>query len=328
MQVPDTDRTSFRRLRTLLAELEDLKRQQPAHYHQSIASALFVESWKRLLAGEEAERVAIKITTKAVVNILLPGCDAHFVREAGLSQADATEIYQKALRESAQGRIASPLYETLSTAIPAIAEEYFSDSLGYEMGEETFSAQAWFVDALCRQPRAGATKPGAPRLLLIPPEMHSDHCLTTAVFAVLLSPLFEASVTKPFLAGLSHHLHNAVLPDCGFAGEMLLAPWLGGIMNRARTRALAGLDDRLADTIRTGLATHEAIDIAEGRAASAADVFDRVLDVQWRTRAANVKDEDILAELELVHAGPLKDFQTKLLAESGIWEAERSAATS
>ena len=320
-QMLDTDGGERRRLRPLLAELEDLKRQQPAHYAQSIASTLFVESWRRLLSGQEAQRVAVEITAQALIHVLLPGCDAHFVREAGLSQSDATEVYQKALRESTDGRVDSELYETLSASIPSIVEDYFGKMSGNESltDEDIFGTSAWFVDVLCRQPRAGATKPGTPRLLLIPPEMHSDHCLITAVFAVLLSPSYEADPTKPFWAGLSHHLHNAVLPDCGFAGEMLLEPWLADIMERARTRALAGLDDAVADTVRAGLATHEAIDGAEGRAASAADVIDRVLDVQWRTRAANVRNEDILAELELVHAGPLKDFQTDLLAEAGIW---------
>ena len=315
MSHPVTGRSSLRQLSTLLAELEDLKRQQPAHYARSIASTLFVESWKRLLAGEQADRIALETTTKAIIHVLLPGCDARFVHEAGLSQSDTTEVYQKALREGAQGRIDPGLYEALAACVPNIVNGYFSETNA--RSEEDSSA--WFVDVLCRQPRAGATKPGTPRLLLIPPEMHSDHCLVTGVFAVLLSSHYEAVPTRPFWAGLSHHLHNAVLPDCGFSGEMLLEPWLAGIMQRARERALAGLDESVARTVREGLATHEAIEVAEGRAASAADVIDRVLDVQWRTRAAHVQNEDILSELELVHAGPLKNFQTELLAEAGIW---------
>ncbi len=57
---------------------------------------------------------------------------------------------------------------------------------------------------------------------------------------------------------------------------------------------------------------------------SAADVIDRVLDVQWRTRAASVQDEDLLSELELVHVGPLQEFQTTLLAESRSLEGIKS----
>ena len=299
----------------LLTELEDLKRQQPAHYTQSIASTLFTESWRRLLLGEKVLDIALKITTKALVSILLPGCDATFFRDAQLSESDACEVYQKALYESAQSRIETSLYKQLSQHIPAIVEEYFQQT----DDEAEPSAPAWFVDVLCRQPRAGATKPGKPRLLLIPPEMHSDHCLTTAVFAVLLSPFFEASVGQPFLTGLSHHLHNAVLPDCGFGGEVLLEPWLAQIIRTAQDQALAGLSPDLAQTIRESLAVHENLAIAEGCAASAADVLDRVLDVQWRTRAAQVKNEDILSELELVHAGPIQQFQTQVLSEMGVW---------
>ena len=310
-----TKEVSLSQISGLLAELEDLKRQQPAHYTQSIASTLFTESWRRLLSGEKVLEIALKITTKALVSILLPGCDASFFRSAQISEADACQVYQKALYESAHGRLETPLYEQLSQSVPAVVEEYFHNT----DDEARPTASAWFVDVLCRQPRAGATKPGKPRLLLIPPEMHSDHCLTTAVFAVLLSPFFEASVGQPFLTGLSHHLHNAVLPDCGFGGEVLLEPWLAGIIRTAQDKALADLAPDLAQTIRESLAVHENLTIAEGRAASAADVLDRVLDVQWRTRAAQVKNEDILSELELVHAGPIQQFQTHVLSEAGVW---------
>lgn len=311
---PVADASSLRRLRSLLTELEDLKRQQPAHYTRSIASTLFAKSWQRLLRGEAPGAVATKATTQALVAILLPGCDARFFREAGLDEAAAGAIYEKSLHASAYERIDAQLYEELAASIPAIIGEYFDEPSG-----DTIVADAWFVDVLCRQPRAGATKPGKPRLLLIPPEMHSDHCLTTAVFAVLLSPHYGAERAQPFLTGLAHHLHNAVLPDCGFGGEVLLDDWLADIIRTAQNKALADLNDPLARTIRESLAVHENLELAAGRAVSAADVLDRVLDVQWRTRAAHVQNEDILSELELVHAGPIKQFQTELLREAGVW---------
>ncbi len=318
--VPTADQPVLRALRTLLIELEDLKRQQPAHYSQSIASTLFVESWKRLLKGEDVEQVAATITNKAIVSVLLPGCDAHFVREAGLEQAAVVEIYKKALRTSAYDRLDSRIYEMLLAGIPPLVNEYFEDTSGEKMSDADFQQQAWFVDVLCRQPRAGATKPGRPRMLLVPPEMHSDHCLTTAVFAVLLSPTFGATPGLPFLTGLSHHLHNAVLPDCGFGGEILLDEWLSDIIARARRKALAGLNPLLAQQVQQALNTHENLSLAEGRTASAADVLDRVLNVQWRTRAARVKDEDILEELDLVHEGPIKRFQTEILSATDVWQ--------
>ena len=307
-------RPPLRQLSSLLAELEDLKRQQPAHYDRSIASTLFIEGWRRWLAGEDSESIALRITTKALVAILLPGGEARFFREAGLDKAAATEVYRKALHASAYGRVSGELYERLEVTVSAIIGEYFAAPLPNDQ-----PATAWFVDVLCRQPRAGATKPGKPRLLLMPPEMHSDHCLNTAVFAVLLAPRYEASLGQPFLTGLAHHLHNAVLPDCGFGGEVLLDPWLLDIIDNARDRALVDLDDTTAQTIRDSIAVHENLNLPEGCAVSAADVLDRVLDVQWRTRAAHVEDEDILSELDLVHEGPIKQFQTELLSEAGVW---------
>lgn len=310
---PTVSSPPLRRLSSLLVELEDLKRQQPAHYDRSIASALFVEGWRRWLAGEDAKTVALRITTKALVAILLPGCEARFFREANLDEAAAEAVYRKSLRASARGRVSDGLYEQLEAIVPTVVSEYFAASNGKP------PATAWFVDVLCRQPRAGATKPGKPRLLLVPPEMHSDHCLTTAVFAVLLAPHYGASFGQPFLTGLAHHLHNAVLPDCGFGGEVLLDPWLASVIRNARDQALADVNDAIAQDIRNSITMHENLDLAEGRAASAADVLDRVLDVQWRTRVAHVQNEDILSELDLVHEGPIKEFQTALLNEAGVW---------
>ena len=321
---PTADGGALQRLRPLLIELEDLKRQQPAHYARSIASALFVESWQRLLAGEQVDHVAATITTKALVALLLPGCDAHFAREAGLDKSALVDIYQKALRTSTHERIDDTLYGLFSRSVAPLVEEYFAEATDDKMPITDFQKQAWFVDVLGRQPRAGATKPGRPRLLLLPPEMHSDHCLITAVFAVLLSPAFGAPVGLPFLTGLSHHLHNAVLPDCGFGGEVLLDAWLPAIIDQARNKALAGLEPALAQRVREAIGRHENLQLAEGRAASAADVLDRVLDVQWRTRAANVRDEDILDELDLVHEGPIQQFQTEILSATHVWQRRRA----
>ena len=75
-----------------------------------------------------------------------------------------------------------------------------------------------FVEALCRQPRAGATAPGRPRLIVEPPENHAEHCWAVAVYGALLADDVDADPADAFLLGLAHHLHNAVLPDAGFAG--------------------------------------------------------------------------------------------------------------
>ncbi len=312
----------LRSISPLLAELEDLKRQQPAHYDQSIASTLFAESWRRLMLGEGTENVAYLITTKALVSLLLPGCDQHFVHQSGLSRADTVDLYQKALHEVARERLEVDQHEMLERYIEPLMDEYFERI--QEPNQDTplkdFQIRAWFVRILSKQPRAGATSPGKARLLLLPPESHADHCLITAVMAVLLAPQYGASVAQPFLAGLSHHLHNAILPDCGFAGEELMQAYLPGIIRRGRHKALSGLPSELAEEVQAALAIHENLALPEGQTISAADVIDRVLDIKWRTRAAGVTNEDVLSELELVHQGPLKDFQDQLLEQSGIWQ--------
>ena len=48
-----------------------------------------------------------------------------------------------------------------------------------------------------------------------------------------------------FLASLAHHLHNALLPDSGFTGEMLLGPALEPAFAEATRQALAELDPPL-----------------------------------------------------------------------------------
>ena len=57
-----------------------------------------------------------------------------------------------------------------------------------------------FAEALIRQPRAGATCPGKPRIVLEPPEGHGDHCMIVAVLACLVAPRFGADPGQAFLA--------------------------------------------------------------------------------------------------------------------------------
>ena len=299
----------------LFAELQDLKRQVPAHFERSISSALFVESWQRLFAEQRVDRVARTVTTKMLLHILLPGCDSGFYHRAGLKRADVREILEHALAQVGGKRVPNDVVRDLRDALPEITDEY-SGAVDPIRGEP-----AWFVEALCRQPRAGATSPGKPRLLLTPPEMHSDHCLLTATYAYLLSHEYKADPAVAWLCGLAHHLHNAVLPDCGFAGEILLEPWLDRIFQNGRQHCLAAMPPPLAAQVRDALTHHETISAPEGKAISAGDVLDRVLDVRWRTRAAAVRDEDILDELELVHAGALKTFQDHLLDSHGVWKS-------
>src|SRR3712207_7324635 len=59
--------------------------------------------------------------------------------------------------------------------------------------------------------------------------------------------------TTLFRSGLAHHLHNVVLPDAGFAGEVLLGSALDRVMTTLEERELAALPGPLAERLRTVL---------------------------------------------------------------------------
>ncbi len=301
----------------LFTALQDLKRQHPAHYDgDSIATNLFRRAWHELLEGEDATQVADEISALAIAQILFPGCDEGFWPAAEIAESEAVRLMQAAVRESA-GDFVHPvqleeLYEGIGrwgrvrlalparpTAPSAPTEERtrrasqtrsIAPSAPTEERTRRASQTRPALDLLCRQPRAGATRPGYQRLVLVPAELHSEHCLLTAVYAYLSAEGYGADRGVAFLAGLAHHLHNALLPDCGFAGEILLGEHLAGVIATGRARALAQLPEALAEHTRAALRFHETIDTPEGRAISAGDVLDRVLDVKWRTRAAAVLD--------------------------------------
>jgi 5'-deoxynucleotidase YfbR-like HD superfamily hydrolase len=175
-----------------------------------------------------------------------------------------------------------------------------------------------FVGALCRQPRAGATAPGRPRLIVEPPENHAEHCWAVAVYGGLLADDVGAEPGDAFLLGLAHHLHNAVLPDAGFAGEMLLGPHLEPAMQRLTERAVSTLPAELADRVRELLDHRADAATPVGRAFRAADVLDRVLQCHHHARAAGFTADQALVDLELVHAGPVADYHHAVLAAAGL----------
>jgi hypothetical protein len=175
-----------------------------------------------------------------------------------------------------------------------------------------------FAEALIRQPRAGATCPGKPRLVLEPPEGHGDHCMIVAVLGTALSGYYGANPATVFLAGLAHHLHNAFLPDSGFAGEILLGEELAPLMRRLFDRELSTLPDDVAAPVRAALATIGDVDTPEGRAFNAADVMDRVLQMKQYHRVAAFTADQALDDLQLVHAGPLQAFHQSVLRDAGL----------
>jgi hypothetical protein len=120
------------------------------------------------------------------------------------------------------------------------------------------------------------------------------------------------------VAGLAHHLHNALLPDAGFAGEVLLGEWLQPAFSRATSLALQELDTPPRDRVVTALRLIPDVGTPEGRAFHASDTLDRVLQVEHHLRAAGTTMDFVLREMELVHAGPTRTFQDAVLVRLGL----------
>ncbi len=287
-------------LRDLFQEIGDLKRIRSAGREGSVATRGFRVAWAALVAGEAPEATMGRVVAGALAATRLGDLDRAKLDELGLDEAEASRVLGRAFDAVADGldaSLAGRLRGGLTAAAPGRSPE------------------PAFVRALAAQPRAGATCPGKPRIVLEPPENHAEHCWAVAVLGVLLSPTYGAEPTTVFLAGLAHHFHNAAMPDSGFTGEMLLGDQLGPVMVRATDAALAQLDEPLRGAIvaaRRALADDRS---AEGRAFHAADVIDRVMQIAQHLRPATITMATVLDELELVHDGPVKPFHDRVLAQ-------------
>ena len=191
-------------LTPLAAELGDLKRIRDASSPDSLAVRAFRRAWGRLAAGEDATEVALSTTADALAAARLGGIDRTVLAAAGV--ADPVAVLVRSFDETAA---------PLAPVLRGVLRQHLGDTA-------PGAAAPGFAEALIRQPRAGATCPGKPRLVLEPPESHGDHCLVVAVLGAVLAGHYGADPAIAFVAGLAHHLHNAVLPDSGFAGEIML----------------------------------------------------------------------------------------------------------
>ena len=298
-------------LTPLLRELNDLKRVRAAHLNGSFADGLFVDAWRRLLAGEDGTAVALNVTARAVAATRLAGIDAATLRSHGLSNAEVDRLFATAFDDAA-GPIPMPLRRDLRAALPS-APCRSTDPLPA------------FVGQLLRQPRAGATHPGKPRMILEPAESHGDHCLTVAVYAVLVGPRFGGEPATAFLTGLAHHLFNGTLPDAGFNGDVVMerAGVLDRVVRSAFDHAFAEIQGRRPDLlarVRAALAFTKRVDPPESRCFHAADVFDRVLEMAWFDRSAAFTLADAVGEMNIVHAAAEQAFQRQALTEAGVWD--------
>lgn len=286
----------------LAAELGDLKRVRDASSGDSLASRLFRRAWGAMAAGQGVADVALGTTADAIAAVRLGGIDRDVLTGAGLSEAEAMVILERSFDE-----VAAPVDAGLGTRLRTY--------LGRPCHPGVAPA---FAEALICQPRAGATCPGKPRIVLEPPEGHGDHCLVVAVLATVLAPHYDADPATAFLAGMAHHLHNAHLPDSGFAGEMLLGEHLGPIMQRLFARELATLPAPLGAATAAALATIPDASTPGGRTFHAADVIDRVLQMRHYDQVARFTIDQALEDMDLVHAGPTQAFHYAVLRDAGL----------
>ena len=290
-------------LKPLLGELGDLKRIRSAGREGSIARRGFRHAWCELAAGVPAEEVTRRTVAAALAAARLGDLDGPKLLALGLAPDHALAVLRRAFDAVAVD---------LDPALAAILRDGLSLEPRPEHGAPAF------VHDLERQPRAGATCPDKPRLVLEPPEDHAEHCWAVAVFGVLLSPAYGADPVEVFTAGLGHHLHNALMPDSGFTGEVLLGAHLQAAIDHTVARALLQLDEPLRDTVRRSRRILPDASTPEGRAFHAADVIDRVTQIAQHLRPASIRMSDVLDELELVHEGPVKPFHDRVLAEMGL----------
>ena len=294
----------------LLSEMGDLKRLRAAGRAGTHAEGVFRRSWAALLAGEPAKDVARREAAASVAAARMGTRDYPMLRRAGLPDDAARDVLAASL-DSVADKLPKETQD-------ALRNELYASPVGEPPDEGDLPA---FVGLLARQPRAGATAPGKPRIVVEPPEGHADHCAAVALYAVLLAPLYGAEPGAPFLVGLAHHLHNAYFPDSGFAGDELLGDRLDVINTQLQGEVLDEIGARspaLRDQISGVLPLVYRTDTPEAKAFQAADVLDRILEQRHHARKAAFTLEDALGEMDLVHEGPTQAFHLEVLEGSGL----------
>ena len=291
-------------IRTFAFELSELKRAYGHEDTHSVAGVLFRDAWVRLLAGDAPELVWTVTVAHAIAGIGLGP-----LRLATLADLLPEEVAREAVVGRAFAAGCPPLAEALGRTLSDAATAGWP-----RVGTEPPA----FVAALLRQPRAGATAPGKPRLTLLPQENHAEHCLAVAVLGALLAVSGDADPARVFLAGLAHHLHNARLPDTGYSGEVLLGASLEPLVAQLTETALATLPASLRARVADALRLVGDGETPDGRAFNAADVIDRVVQAHCHERALRFSARHALEELDIVHEGPLQLFGKTVLRQTGL----------
>ncbi|GAA4826281.1 hypothetical protein [Streptomyces ziwulingensis] len=307
----EVPRAVLRGIVPLLREMGDLKRVRTAGSSASMAERSFCRSWAELVRNGDPDRIAVRECAAAVAGARLAGIDGPVLRRCGLTAGEAVAVLERSVAQHAD-RVAPATARLLAEALPELVG-IPEPPEPVEDAQEDAVAVPEVAAALCGQPRAGATRPGRPRWMVEPPESHGDHCWAVAVYGVLLADAFGAAPGDVFLLGLTHHLHNAVLPDAGFAGEELLGRHLPAVLARLTRQRLAVLPEALAARVDHLLALREGADDPAARAFHAADVLDRVLQVRHHARAAAFTAQRALEDLNLVHPCAVSGFHRAVL---------------
>ncbi len=290
----------------LLLELNDLKRIRVADRDGSLATRLFRRAWHRIVRGDDLTTVALNETAHAVAAARLAGIDARVLLDGGFEPDQAQTVLERG-------------FDTVATGLEVQHRDRLRAAISSALvDDENPSELPPFVELLARQPRAGATRPDHPRVVLEPTENHAEHCALVAINAVLFAPLYGADPGRAFLSGLAHHFHNAYLPDAGYAGDTLLGDDLQPLMERFRQRSLEQLPAMLHDTVRGAIGDAQHADNAEAKSFQAADVTDRVLEMRWHAQSAAFTLDVALKEMDIVHPGNVQLFQQALLRDMGL----------
>ena len=312
----------------LLRQLNDLKRIRVAGAFGSIAERLFRRSWARLMLGEALEIVALSETANAVAAAKLAGINSQVLADGGLDAPTRACVLRAGFDASA-----AVLPSAFAKRLRAHIAPGMPNSLTIRRGEnqnggksdfralEGYTgevAMPEFVGLLAMQPRAGATRPGHARVVLEPTENHAEHCAIVAVNGALASSLYGADAGAAFLTGLSHHLHNAYLPDAGDAGDALLGEHHAALMQTFRERALSQLPPDLAEQARASLDAVYRSDTPNSKAFQVGDSLDRVLEMEWHARTAEFTLDVALEEMDIIHPGPVQAFQLEIMREAGF----------
>lgn len=307
----------------LLRELSDLKRLASAEFPGSMASWRFRQLWVRLIEldalataateGLEAlrprwEHLLWEEVAAAIIATRMAAISAERLLHLRMPAPAVLDAFQAAIHEHAAAFDQATISQILAGAERLVAAASRSGAwLEQRVAPERKMPD--FVGRLVAEPRAGATAVGRSRALMVPPENHAEHCYVTGINAAVIASAFDADAVDAFLVCQLHHLHNAYLPDGGYAGEMLLGEHLATVVTTAKAIAWRQLPPQLGWYGSNLMADIAACETPLGACFNAADSLDRLLQVEFHARQASFRVEHATRDLEIVHAGPVQQFQ-------------------